>query len=1737
MIADVENVVDVFQLHRRVVDNYSTYVDSFLSIADDEIRDFVRHKLIEERALWPDALIQLNPAYERAQTIAEQCDSGVLHPECGRIFRTDGESFRLYRHQAEAIALARRGRHYLVTSGTGSGKSLAYFIPIFDAVLRNNPARSTVRAIVVYPMNALVNSQELALKTLADRYRELTKTDMPVRFARYTGQESAAVKEALQKNPPHILLTNYVMLELMLVRPRERKFVDQHSTELQFLVFDELHTYRGRQGADVALLIRRLQERVARPALQCVGTSATMVSGDSAESRRQAVANFASKLFGLTITPDDVVEETLQRLVSRDEPPTVAALQAALQQGLPPEQWSSFAANPLSQWIEATFGVQVDADGALRRQAPMTLRAGAERLSTETGQSQPHCEQRLREMLLIGSRIPSPVDPRTSVFAFKLHQFISQGGSIFATLQPRAARLLTLEGQYYAPGKEVRLLYPLVFCRVCGQEYYTVRRLSRQGRLVPNVGQQNELFDDEDEAVTAAESGYVLIDPDGRWVDDESALPDHWLDNRGRLKPEYRDFRPIRQHIYPDGNTTPEPDTRSLAGWFVPEPFMLCLNCGEAYTRRDKHDFRKLARLSSEGRSTATTLLTLTTVAAMRDIGLDREVQKVLSFTDNRQDASLQAGHFNDFVQVALLRSALLTALQQYGELRFDHVAARVVEALGLDLEEYARVSDGGAAVGASHSRLDANSPQGIQTARAFRELIEYRLYDDLRRGWRVVQPNLEQVGLLDLGYMGLEELAADAVAWSGAPIIDTLPAVQRRNWLGVILDEMRRQLTIDVPCLQVGPQEELRRRVNEYVSEQWGFTPDETLRYASLYILPDQPRAPGDFSLSALGVIGRWLKGEIKNRLGQTISEEEYTRLITHIMQALARYQLVIEQTEGKGRQQRRGYRLRASALLWRLGSGAPTINPLRRYQARHTAYTDVTPVANSYFQQFYRAALQRLGQMNGAEHTAQIKADDRITREERFRNGDLAALFCSPTMELGVDISDLNTVHLRNVPPTPANYAQRSGRAGRAGQPALVLAYCAYGSGHDQYYFRNRTRMVAGSVAAPRLDLSNEDLIRAHMHAIWLARTGLDLHGSQGAIPALVDMHQLPDCPLLPEVQAQIRLSEAQQQVCLDQCRRVLESCGLTSETADWLDGVWLGNLIQRAAAQFDRAFDRWRELFRVAWAQFTQAQQHKQQAYMLGGTQKLEALHTANALEHEAQRQLNLLMMVDVQNEESDFYAYRYLASEGFLPGYNFPSLPVRAYLARGSDGEFVARPRFLALSEFGPDNIIYHNGAKYQVKQALLPLQEAEKRFVRAKLCRRCGYIHDVAEPSTDVCLNCGADLHDDGQYLESLLDMPTAKTVGRERITSDEEERMRRGYEVTLHFRYALDHGRTRRRLATARDTDGETLLALTYAPAATLWNINHRWKHQAQDTGFRLEMQNGYWVGQRSPAFLAGRTTAPTIRPNVRLFVHTSANALLLHIPAESEAFLATLQHALSRGIEQVYQVESNELSSERIGEGDRRAILFYESAEGGLGILRHLVNDSTALADIARATLLRLHFDPQTGEDMRPGEDEATGCAQACYDCLLSYYNQRDHFQLDRHLARDFLLRLTTAHTEAGSGERDYEAHYHALRAQTDHDSDLERHFLDHLYRTRRRLPDTAQQTIPELFSRPDFFYAPNVCVFCDGSYHDEPQQKAQDVRSRRELRDAGYRVIVVRYDTDLEAQIARHSDILVPT
>jgi hypothetical protein len=1693
--------MDVFRLRDRVVSDYSDYIRSFLNILDPKIQQFVDAQLAAG-VLWPDPLVQLSPAFQSAETVEDLADQGILDRRCFQIFRSGGKSLRLHRHQRSAIDAAQAGHNYVLTTGTGSGKSLAYLIPILDHVLRHQPEKGGIRAIIVYPMNALINSQQIALERFLSN---LATSKGPVRFARYTGQESDAEKRAICEDPPHILLTNYVMLELILTRRDERPLVEAARGNLRFLVLDELHTYRGRQGADVALLVRRLREQCASPQVQCIGTSATMVSGETKQERNTMVAEVASKLFGAEVLPEYVIDETLRSGISEYASTDTESLRAALLAPPPAEMtWEDLHSHPLAAWIEATFSLREGNDGKLRRQSPISLSDGADRLAAQTRLPFDTCAMRLQEFFQRGSRLCSP--DGTPAFAFRLHQFFSQGGSVYTTIEQPNKRLLTLEGQHYAPGDDGnRLVFPLVFCRECGQEYYSCRHETAARALVPRPAYGRDESDDRND-------GYVVVDPDGFWPDDYlELLPETWLRELQRgteIKPEYAAFVPRLLHARPDGSLTDEPGDDALRCWFVPTPFLACLRCGEVYTKRQRTDFGKLARLSSEGRSTATTLLTLSTVTQMQtEAALPESARKLLSFTDNRQDASLQAGHFNDFVSVALLRAAIYRAVAASSNgLNHTGIAAATVGQLRLADSDYAKEAAG------------AFGPLARRNRSAFQDLIEYRIYEDLRRGWRVTQPNLEQCGLLHIGYDSLDEVCAADEAWVENYVLATASPSTRLTAIKALLNYMRRELALSAQCLQADYQDALVRRVREAIREPWAFDQNEYLYQATRFVLPGVP--VGDRVERSLGpktALGRYLRSyRTWPGLSTSLDQEQHNELVNAIVETLrgAGYLVGIDGENGPAVQ------LRADTQLWRPGNGRPLERDPIRTQRMNLPHEHVAQ-ANTFFAQFYQETASQLRGIEGREHTGQVGQKDREEREEKFSEGRLAALFCSPTMELGIDIADLNVVHQRNVPPSPANYAQRSGRAGRSGQPAFVATHCSVGSPHDQYFFRRPTLMVAGSVVPPRIELANEELVRAHVHAIWLSKVGLPLGRSMVEVVDSSDARG--NYPLQHHIAQAIKLGPVLQQDCLDACTSVLATVLPELSRADWYSEVWLEQVIAQAPAAFDVACNRWRELYAAAERQLQEARADIDRRYHSRSSEV--DVEEAKRREDEALRQKDLLCN-RAEAAESDFYPYRYLASEGFLPGYNFPRLPVQAFLNLSrTESTYVSRPRFLALTEFGPRNVIYHEGRKFRVTKTLLPGGRAEARLVSAKLCQVCGYFHEGVEAaSLDFCEQCGSRLDADTSLTtDRLFEMTTVGTQRVERITSEEEERMRQGYVVTTHYRYAPSHTGVRRVAASVRDSSGGDMLNLTYAPAASLWRINHRWRRSTTD-GYTLDLKRGTWAKRPDDEGDVAQDIDEQDRllRGVRLMVRDTRNLLLVEpATAMHEDKLASLQFALQRGIEAVYQVAESELASERLGADNALRIMFWEAAEGGLGVLTRLASDPSAIAQVARAALETCHFDPDTGEEV---SSEVKDCGRACYRCLLSYTNQPDHPLLDRHAVRDLLLELAGSTTTPG--ERHSATNSSPAYGATDGFAGV---VLEHIRATGRRMPDMVGAQLHELNIAPDMYYGSDaVCVFCDDG---EPSREA--LSQREQLMDYGYRVIALRKGGDLEEQLTRWADV----
>src|SRR5581483_3052773 len=601
-------------------------------------------------------------------------------------------------------------------------KSLAYIVPIVDHVLRRGAGQG-IQAIVVYPMNALANSQ----------HGELTKFlclgypagHEPVRFARYTGQEDDAARRKIIENPPDILLTNYVMLELILTRTDERQLVER-ARGLRFLVLDELHTYRGRQGADVAMLMRRCREAFEAPHCQFVGTSATLGGEGTWEDRRARIADVASRIFGAAVRADDVIGETLRRVTPERATGDRAFVDALREQltaaAEPPRTFGEFVAAPLASWLESTFGVRRDVVGRLERQRPRSIDGpdgAAAELAALTGVDTAVCADAIRRWLLGSYEAERHPETGFPIFAFRVHQFLGRGDTVYASLEPEEARHVTVHAQQFVPGDRSRVLFPLVFCRECGQEYYSATLVKEDdGRLlIPRP-----LVDFTD--IADGEAGYVYLSTAAPWPAEPAEiiarLPDDWIEDdcgTPRIRRDRRDELPQPLRVDPDGHVV---NGGSTVHW-VAQPFRFCLRCGVSYAFTQKTDFGKLTGLGTGGRTMATTLLSLSTVRGLRGQGLPA---KLLSFTDNRQDASLQSGHLNDFVQVVMLRAALHRACLEAGAEGLTHevLRQRVFDALALPFEAYAKQPD------IEFGRGDVY--------RAMRDVLAYRLYQDLKHGW-----------------------------------------------------------------------------------------------------------------------------------------------------------------------------------------------------------------------------------------------------------------------------------------------------------------------------------------------------------------------------------------------------------------------------------------------------------------------------------------------------------------------------------------------------------------------------------------------------------------------------------------------------------------------------------------------------------------------------------------------------------------------------------------------------------------------------------------------------------------------------------------------------------------------------------------------------------------------------------------------------------------------------------------
>jgi hypothetical protein len=1661
--------------------------------------------------------------FARASSLTEVVEAKQAEPDLLKAKWPFGNE-PLFVHQEEAFRAGRAGRSFVVTTGTGSGKTEAFLLPILDGVLRRRREGTTgVQAVLLYPMNALANDQLERLRRL------LRGTGLPISFALYTGDSEASAatlreepaeqerlrRAEIRRNPPDLLLTNYKQLEFLLVRAEDRPLF---TPALRYLVLDEIHSYRGALAAELACLIRRLKAlaRLGPGDLIGIGTSATVASGPDGPA---ALARFASTLLGEDVQQDDVIGETLVELAESGDtwtptPPTLNDEDIA---GCDPEDTGSVVA-----LAERVSGRKAPADGPVARRVrslfagnrvvlelerifsePRSLADAVsllkEKLPDRASQDDETPHREIEAYLLAGSVGDEGSPPRLRP---KLHTFFHGVYDVALCLNPDCRTLVPQGGsQCLRCGSAAR---PAALCRTCGQDFVKVR-FEKEGDDCP-VG-TGDFFSDER---TAFLTHKVLELPEAPGTEDEEGDEEgEKRDTRRRETEGPRGLEPIGVcpacgRLIAAGSTCPTCGRAAISMLIHRGKLNTCPACGDTYTRGDI--------VTPLRTGTASTVSVLTTHHLDP---LEEDDRKLLVFADNRQDAAHQAGYTADKHRSFALRHALAAEVAAGGE-RGVYLS-EMPERLFDRYRELAIV------------RWRPTRPERER----WLEVLRYEASNELTRYSRQ-RASLENLGLVAVDYEPLEDLGRrdQFKALAGDAGLDVGEALRL---VRAVLDVIRKNRAVAYPFFQqyIDPS---KRPYRELEAEPYNvrFPDRDRMPRAFAVDRPDHIRKTGRImgffqenpsagQLTAVQkVVARLVGGrgpaeEFLRRLIPMLEDRDLGFLVRvdefplpkadrssrlRILQIDPRIlRLVAHET---------GYRCNA-CQAWRpydLGTC-----PTPRCSAGRLQPAPLQE--DNYYVRLYRRREPK--RLAIAEHSAQIAGEERAKRESSFKEGRLDVLVCTPTLELGVDIGPLLTVVLRNAPPTPANYAQRVGRAGRRLRIGFVSTFCAGGS-HDRHAFENPTWLVWGRFDPPAVRLDNPRILRRHLHSHLLESLSTQLPRLMGD---LLDNLKVPTGWARASLEPLFAEIRVRREELVDELVRLLQRDREASRTARFEEDETQA-LVEAFQAELTRVLEAW-------WERVRQLDREFREYSTVGSPRQDEKKAAARKRAY-----------YEITQDPEKAYTLNYLATRGLLPAYQFP-VDTFSLDPGVDDTPTLYRPSAIAIEEFAPGNYVYANGHKLRSIRVLFPGgpgssagplgrtdAETSGRLHGFHFCETCD---QAAEAPRNTCPRCGSPL---GPAVDTLF-VEAFEAEESLRIGSDEESRQRQyhvrrenllvnpGQKAKL-YRYPLfplEH----LRLAEVLVTNWGRAESKT-AEGRRFWLCPDCGRHQPYEP-------NDPAHGAQVKAWRENHARFCSGEPLVLILGYRfETDCLVLNLPSRDDAHsvgrqfvsptVATMAEALVAGASDLLELETREIAAFPLRHLSGKAgeqIVFYETVPGGAGYLEELAR---RLPEVAAAAMEGLF---------------GHRCSKACYLCLKHYGNQRWHNILDKHRVADLLLVLSRldpvepVEEPFGGGSGDLESMLEdrqreaGAQGEKDQRGRYRKGFIEEPLA--RALSAIADLPAPDrefeirdqdrVVTVPDFAWPTvKLAVYCDGfAVHGNPETLSLDAAKRNLLQSRGWVVL----------------------
>lgn len=1547
--------IDAIKTATQIKTAYRKYLGSLLTARDPKISAALSTAILESPMLDKGPYLEATPPYASGTTLRALIREGVLDPGFAKLDSASLPLDRpLYLHQESAVRKARRGRNLVVATGTGSGKTECFLIPIFDSLIREGARGASspgVRALLLYPMNALANDQMKRLRSLLANYPDIT-------FGRYTGEtledpvkardkfaelnpgepllpNELLSREQMRETPPHILLTNYAMLEYLLLRPQDmRLFAEDGESTWQFLVIDEAHVYDGSQGAEIAMLLRRLQDRVAGDRdLQCIATSATV----GADENPTAVTHFASSLFGVPFEWTDGDPQLLQDLVTaRRTSPFVGA------------HWGPLAAE---DYLDLAGRDDWEA-GVLE----MAARAGHRSHDAATALGHETTLSRLRDALSDGPRafddLAELIFPGSETAAAALSAMVALASAATTpdgtpALSARYHLFLrATEGAFTClspSGPHVHLARHSV-CDVCDAAVFEVGSCKRCGtlHLLGTLNQKNGSPRFTQREPNANSTWLVLSDQTGNVDEDEETLNEVSSDVGGdeaQLCPQCGalNIPTATACSAPDCSCTTLRAVRRLR--HRGQDLAGCVVCG-ARGPATVRAFETGA--DATGAVIATALYQeLPAGSSVGNLEKPGEGRKLLMFSDSRQAAAFFAPYLEGSYERLQHRRLIFQGLERvramdepvaYDDVLFEttRAAARVKLFPSRMTAQQQRRDVAPWVMAEALSVDDRQSLEGLG-------LVKISLVRAPH--WRIPQP------LIDLGL-------TEGESWA---FIAELVRTLRQQGAVTMPDEVPPNDQAFTPRLGPiytrlsGPE-----KAQKILSWLPGRGANRRIDYVSKVLRSLDSR---EDPATVLAAIWRflttssvdWLKSSTPNRLG-TVYQVDHELLRLELVSPSS----PVFRCSTCSRVAPDSVRGLCSAM----GCGG-TLEP----------FTPPPPAEDSdHYRSVYRS--MNAVPLRALEHTAQWRSEDAARIQQEFIRGDVNALSCSTTFELGVDVGELQAVLLRNVPPTTANYVQRAGRAGRrVGAAALVVTYAQRRS-HDLSQYAAPESMMSGQVRAPYVPLDNERIDRRHAHSIALSAFFRWQLEASGLISRTVEDFFLPDASTGDRrVDAVASFLNPVPLKLLASLRRVLPATVQTEvgvESGEWVDAL-LGLLRQvRDETANDTA--------------------------VLDGLRDEAAKAKKYGLAERYQKVGNTIRRRDLLG---------FLSNRNIIPKYGFPvdSVELRTDFSteKYSLGQRLELSRDMtqAIHEYAPDATIVAGGMLWTSRGVYrLPGRELDEFHYR--VCARCGSYREDRGEIDPACPTCGERALNEMRTLTipefGFVTEPEPKKPGARppQQSWSGATHVVRLSEVARERELALAGGRIRlsvgprgRLVSIADGPSGRGYLLCDWCGwGAALASTNHPPKGH-------------------NHLLKAGQTCTGKLR-RLDLGHHYETDLLRIDMdlatPAIGEAVWKSVVYAILEAASNSLQIARDDLGG-TLAPRDSTAvsIMLFDTVPGGGG---NVLRVEQHLEEVLHAALRRV-------------ENCECGPETSCYGCLRGYRNQRDHEILSRGQAATVLRSL----------------------------------------------------------------------------------------------------------------------------